>query len=66
MAPEYLMQGEFSPKSDVFSYGVLVLEIVTGRKNRGVVRYQPASDLVNNVSSKLCNFYFIFDKIDEP
>ncbi|KAM0952319.1 putative protein kinase RLK-Pelle-DLSV family [Dioscorea sansibarensis] len=49
MAPEYLMRGEFSPKSDVFSYGVLVLEIVTGRKNRGVVRYQPASDLVNNV-----------------
>ncbi|KAH7662214.1 Non-specific serine/threonine protein kinase protein [Dioscorea alata] len=49
MAPEYLMRGEFSPKSDVFSYGVLVLEIVTGRKNRGVVGYQPASDLVNNV-----------------
>ncbi|XP_039139904.1 LOW QUALITY PROTEIN: cysteine-rich receptor-like protein kinase 10 [Dioscorea cayenensis subsp. rotundata] len=49
MAPEYLMRGEFSPKSDVFSYGVLVLEIVTGQKNRGVVGYQPASDLVNNV-----------------
>ncbi|XP_039139902.1 LOW QUALITY PROTEIN: cysteine-rich receptor-like protein kinase 7 [Dioscorea cayenensis subsp. rotundata] len=49
MASEYLMRGEFSPKSDVFSYGVLVLEIVIGRKNRGIVRYQPASDLLNDV-----------------
>ncbi|KAL0542890.1 hypothetical protein IC582_017971 [Cucumis melo] len=28
MAPEYLMQGQFSVKSDVFSFGVLMLEIV--------------------------------------
>ncbi|XP_042033184.1 G-type lectin S-receptor-like serine/threonine-protein kinase CES101 isoform X2 [Salvia splendens] len=33
MAPEYAMQGIFSVKSDVYSYGVLVLEIVSGRKN---------------------------------
>ncbi|CAL9049288.1 unnamed protein product [Musa banksii] len=33
MAPEYVMQGKFSIKSDVFSFGVLVLEILTGRKN---------------------------------
>ena len=31
MAPEYAMQGLFSVKSDVFSFGVLVLEIVTGK-----------------------------------
>nr|XP_043619430.1 receptor-like serine/threonine-protein kinase SD1-8 [Erigeron canadensis] len=35
MAPEYAMDGHFSIKSDVFSFGVLVLEIVTGQKNRG-------------------------------
>ncbi|KAH7838202.1 hypothetical protein Vadar_023346 [Vaccinium darrowii] len=35
MAPEYAMDGHFSVKSDVFSFGVLVLEIVTGKKNRG-------------------------------
>ncbi|KAH7662223.1 Non-specific serine/threonine protein kinase protein [Dioscorea alata] len=33
MAPEYALHGQFSTKSDVFSYGVLVLEIVTGRLN---------------------------------
>ncbi|KAK8464374.1 hypothetical protein PHAVU_011G194200 [Phaseolus vulgaris] len=35
MAPEYAMEGLFSVKSDVFSFGVLVLEIICGRKNSG-------------------------------
>ncbi|GLT64222.1 hypothetical protein SLA2020_367290 [Shorea laevis] len=33
MAPEYAMGGYFSVKSDVFSFGVLVLEIISGQKN---------------------------------
>lgn len=33
MAPEYAMHGYLSVKTDVFSYGVLVLEIIGGRKN---------------------------------
>ncbi|KAJ7968435.1 G-type lectin S-receptor-like Serine/Threonine-kinase [Quillaja saponaria] len=33
MSPEYAMQGLFSEKSDVFSFGVLLLETVSGRKN---------------------------------
>ncbi|KAK6917412.1 Bulb-type lectin domain [Dillenia turbinata] len=35
MSPEYAMDGLFSDKSDVFSFGVLVMEIVSGKKNRG-------------------------------
>ncbi|KAK1412332.1 hypothetical protein QVD17_33497 [Tagetes erecta] len=34
MAPEYAMHGQFSVKSDVFSYGVLLLEMITGQKNQ--------------------------------
>lgn len=33
MSPEYAMKGQFSKKSDVFSFGVLILEIVRGRRN---------------------------------
>ncbi|XP_027186234.1 G-type lectin S-receptor-like serine/threonine-protein kinase At1g11300 [Cicer arietinum] len=33
MSPEYAMQGMFSDKSDVFSFRVLLLEIVSGRRN---------------------------------
>ncbi|CAA0835955.1 Receptor-like serine/threonine-protein kinase SD1-8 [Striga hermonthica] len=43
MSPEYAMDGLFSVKSDVFSFGVLVLEIVSGTKNRGF--YQTNNEL---------------------
>ncbi|KAL6332722.1 hypothetical protein AAG906_010062 [Vitis piasezkii] len=33
MAPEYAMHGNFSVKLDVYSFGVLILEIVSGQKN---------------------------------
>ncbi|KAI3809987.1 hypothetical protein L1987_19592 [Smallanthus sonchifolius] len=35
MSPEYAGDGIISVKSDIFSFGVLVLEIVSGKKNRG-------------------------------
>ncbi|XP_042380177.1 cysteine-rich receptor-like protein kinase 15 [Zingiber officinale] len=35
MTLEYALHGLFSVKSDVYSYGVLVLEILTGQKNNG-------------------------------
>ncbi|KAL5698211.1 hypothetical protein ACHQM5_029280 [Ranunculus cassubicifolius] len=35
MSPEYAIDGIFSVKSDVFSFGVLVLEIISGKKNHG-------------------------------
>ncbi|XP_059665162.1 receptor-like protein kinase FERONIA [Cornus florida] len=32
MAPEYAMRGQVSGKSDVFSFGIMVLEVLSGRK----------------------------------
>ncbi|KAL1299399.1 hypothetical protein AAHE18_18G107300 [Arachis hypogaea] len=34
ISPEYAVRGSFSMKSDVFAFGVIVLEIVSGKKNR--------------------------------
>ncbi|KAD2393990.1 hypothetical protein E3N88_40967 [Mikania micrantha] len=33
LAPEYMMYGDLSTKADVYSFGVLILQIITGRKN---------------------------------
>ncbi|WRX17977.1 Protein kinase domain - like 10 [Theobroma cacao] len=33
MAPEYLVRGQLTEKADVYAFGVVVLEIATGRKN---------------------------------
>ncbi|XP_073005380.1 cysteine-rich receptor-like protein kinase 6 isoform X3 [Typha latifolia] len=49
MAPEYSTLGHFSIKSDVFSFGVLILEVVTGRKNGGYFEYQQDEDLLSYV-----------------
>ncbi|KAK1679910.1 hypothetical protein QYE76_040758 [Lolium multiflorum] len=49
MAPEYAMRGQYSIKSDVFSFGVLVLEIVTGRRNSGSYNTEQDVDLLNLV-----------------
>ncbi|PQQ09862.1 G-type lectin S-receptor-like serine/threonine-protein kinase SD1-1 [Prunus yedoensis var. nudiflora] len=43
MAPEYAIDGQFSVKSDVFSFGILLLEIVSGKRNRGF--YDPDENL---------------------
>ena len=53
MAPEYLARGNYSVKSDAFSFGVMVLEIVTGRKNSsdGGCRPQQSEDLLTTVCS---------------
>jgi serine/threonine protein kinase len=32
-APEYALRGELSEKADIYSFGVLVLEIIGCRKN---------------------------------
>ncbi|KAK2360561.1 G-type lectin S-receptor serine/threonine-protein kinase [Trifolium repens] len=46
MAPEYAMQGVFSDKSDVFSFGVLLIEIVCGRRNSSFIESENAMTLL--------------------
>jgi serine/threonine protein kinase len=53
MAPEYAMHGMYSEKLDVYSFGIMVLEIVTGRKNSSLSNNQLAVNLITHVSSLL-------------
>ncbi|KAL5578997.1 hypothetical protein UlMin_011439 [Ulmus minor] len=46
MAPEYAMEGLYSVKSDIFSFGVLIFEIICGRKNSGFHLMDCAPSLV--------------------
>ncbi|GKV37359.1 hypothetical protein SLEP1_g45401 [Rubroshorea leprosula] len=47
MAPEYAMRGQFSIKSDAFSFGVLLLEIVSGQKNSCFQNEENIEDLLS-------------------
>ncbi|WJX37972.1 receptor protein-tyrosine kinase [Trifolium repens] len=46
MAPEYAIDGLFSIKSDVFSFGVLLLEIISGKKNREISHQEHDHNLI--------------------
>ncbi|WZY84410.1 hypothetical protein YC2023_030794 [Brassica napus] len=50
MSPEYAMHGQFSMKSDIYSFGVLVLEIISGKKNSGVYQMDETSTAGNLVT----------------
>ncbi|KAK3127257.1 hypothetical protein QOZ80_7AG0570450 [Eleusine coracana subsp. coracana] len=47
MAPEYAMRGHYSIKSDVFSFGILILEILTGRRSSGSFNIEQSVDLLS-------------------
>ncbi|KAM2250489.1 hypothetical protein ACFXTI_004993 [Malus domestica] len=48
MSPEYAMHGRFSVKSDLYSFGVLVLEIIAGKKNSYFLQTDAAEDLLSH------------------
>ena len=57
IAPEYAFHGIFSTKSDVFSFGILLLEIVSGMKNnRGFSSTKQSVNLIGHVSNKESNY----------
>ncbi|XP_010051394.2 G-type lectin S-receptor-like serine/threonine-protein kinase At4g03230 isoform X2 [Eucalyptus grandis] len=48
MSPEYALDGFFSFKSDVFSFGVVILEIISGTRNTGFYRSQGKMSLLTH------------------
>ena len=50
MSPEYAMEGRFSEKSDVFSFGVLLLEILSGKRNSSFYHDEQSMSLLGFVS----------------
>lgn len=58
MSPEYAMEGLFSVKSDVFAFGVLLLEILSGKKNTGF-RDSDCLSLLGYVGLILFTFFTI-------
>ena len=51
MPPEYAFHGQFSVKSDVFSFGVIVLEMVAGQKNNTFQIEDSGDGLLDYVST---------------
>ncbi|XP_050210217.1 G-type lectin S-receptor-like serine/threonine-protein kinase At1g11410 isoform X2 [Mercurialis annua] len=49
MSPEYVVFGKYSLKSDVYSYGVILLEIIAGKKNNKFCEEDPSLSLIVHV-----------------
>ncbi|KAJ0079010.1 hypothetical protein Patl1_24123 [Pistacia atlantica] len=50
MSPEYATEGIFSLKYDVYSFGVLLIEIISGKRNKGFCHLDPHHNLIGHVS----------------
>ncbi|GLT56876.1 hypothetical protein SLA2020_298910 [Shorea laevis] len=53
MSLEYALDGHFSIKSNVFSFGVLVLEIIGGKKNKGFSHPDHVHNLLGHIRVRL-------------
>lgn len=53
MAPEYVMHGNLSVKVDVYSFGVMVLELVSGQKNSAFNLDPECENLLDWVRTRL-------------
>jgi serine/threonine protein kinase len=63
MAHEYIDHGIISPKADIFSLGVIIIEIITGRRDYPNIRERTETSLKHyadevRLFSMHGNFYF--------
>ena len=64
-APEYAMSGKLTLKSDIYSLGVVLLEIISGRKAIDPNRSRAEQNLVNWVRdllidhNNICNYFLL-------
>ena len=57
---EYAMEGLFSEKSDVFNFRVLLLEIISGRRNNSFYDDEHAMNLLGFISLPLSHCLIFF------
>ena len=62
MTPEYAKSRQFSMKSEVFSFGVLILEIVSGQKVICLDNGENREHLLSYVSMNIQSYIFIILK----
>jgi len=60
MSPEYAMLGHFSEKSNISSFGVMILEIISGKRNTD------SYDQTHGTGdSLLCNVSISYNNLDK-
>ncbi|KAF3660282.1 Cysteine-rich receptor-like protein kinase 6 [Capsicum annuum] len=65
MSPEYAMNGIVSTKTDIFSFGVLVLEILSGKRNNSCYHLERPLNLVG-YAWELWKAGRVFEELTEP
>lgn len=67
MSPEYAVQGIFSEKSDVFSFGVILLEIISSKRNSSYCHSEVSFNLLDHVNNeKLISRFLIYSQTPCP